>query len=198
MVFFKRNITAAPAAEPLSSSETKTWLNVSTSDDDSLIAMLIKTAREKVERDYDTALITQTIAFFSDCFPGSETPKNPEGWIELAISPVQSVTSVTYYDADNVQQTLAAENYHLDKYGFGRPKIRKADGVTWPATFNRPDAVTVTCECGHGDTAADVPDPIRVAMLLMVKYYYDNREDMPFKLVARSAQWTLNNYFAQR
>ena len=195
MIFWKRNITTAPAAEPLSSSETKNWLNVSTSDDDSLISMLIKMAREKVERDHDTAIITQTIDFISDKFSGSE---NDDGCVELAISPVQSITSVKYYDADNVEQTLAAENYHLDKYGFGRAKIVKAAGVSWPATYNRPDAVTVRAVCGFGDAAANVPEPLRVAMLLMVKYNYDNREDMPFKLVGRSAQWTLNNFFAWR
>ncbi len=53
-------LTAAPAAEPVSVSDAKDWLRISHAADDALILSLIRAAREHVETRTGLALITQS------------------------------------------------------------------------------------------------------------------------------------------
>jgi uncharacterized phiE125 gp8 family phage protein len=49
--------------------------------------------------------------------------------------------------------------------------------VDWPATADRPDAVRVTMTAGYGGPA-DVPAPLRAAILLMTGDLYRFRESV--------------------
>lgn len=102
----------------------------------------------------------------------------PAGPINLPLPPLQSVASITYVDTNGVTQTWAAEDYTVDAVS-GR--IFPAYGRWYPATRNVPNAVTVRFTCGY--PAANVPESIRAAMLLLVGDLYENREgqsDRPF------------------
>ncbi|MCV0387983.1 head-tail connector protein [Nitrobacter sp.] len=48
-------------------------------------------------------------------------------------------------------------------------------GQAWPATCLRIDAVSITFAAGFG-TAADVPEPIRQAILLIVQRLFDGAD----------------------
>ena len=89
--------------------------------------------------------------------------------------PDVSAVSIAYVDPDGATQTLDAALYHLVHDAMGG-RVDLAHGAAWPATAIRPDAVRVTVTAGYGTTAADVPHPIKAAILLMVADLYRNRE----------------------
>jgi len=93
--------------------------------------------------------------------------------IVLPLSPVQSITSISYFDSDNQVQTLNVNDFYLygDEDGaFIEPKT----GVVWPSVYARRDAITIRFVAGFG-AAADVPANITRAIRLIVAHWYENR-----------------------
>jgi uncharacterized phiE125 gp8 family phage protein len=160
-----------PAARLLSTDEAKTHLRIYDSADDEYIDSLILATEQHLDGFSGVlgrALITQTWERSFDGFPCGDT-------IRLPIGPMQSVLLVEYYDLAGTHLTFDSSNYHAVSDANG-PCIKLADRAQWPNTFTRPDAVTVTWECGYGDAAADVPAPIIHAAKLLVGHYHLNRE----------------------
>lgn len=124
------------------------------------------------------ALITQTWARSFDRFPCGDT-------IRLPLAPLQSVESVMYFDRDGNNLAFGSSNYHAVTDAIG-PCVKLADNATWPDTFCRPDAVTITWICGYGDAAADVPESIIHAAKLLLGDYFQNREDVSISKVVAS------------
>lgn len=157
--------TAAPATEPVSLEEARSHLRVDFDDDDALITALIEAATAHLDGwtgILGRAIITQT---WRQDFPnfGCE--------LRLPLHPVASITSVTYYDGDNVQRTLANSYYELLKDGGGAYVALKPD-QSWPGTKSRAAAVSVTFVAGE----ATAPGAIKAAILLMIGHLYENRE----------------------
>lgn len=96
--------------------------------------------------------------------------------VPLALAPVASVTSITYFDADNVEQTLPGASYGLHKDNAGGFYLRLSSGAAWPGTYHRDDAVSITYSAGYGDQPADVPAAIRLVALDMIQHWYDTPE----------------------
>lgn len=95
--------------------------------------------------------------------------------IDIPLPPLQSVTTVKYYDADNVEQTLSSGRYTVDTTSEPARIVIDADG--WPAIYDRANAVTVRFVCGYGATTADVPASLRAAMLLHIGDLFENRQN---------------------
>lgn len=157
---------AAPATEPLDLATAKLHCRVDGSDEDALITALIVAAREKAEHETGRALVTQTWELVHDEFLWG---------CLLRKSPVQSVTSVKYLDADSgVEQTLDPAEYLLDKDSEPGAVV-PAYGKSWPGTYAVPNAVRVRYVCGYGAAAA-VPQAIKQWMLLAIGTMYAQRE----------------------
>jgi uncharacterized phiE125 gp8 family phage protein len=155
--------TSPPAETPVSLAEAKAQLGVSDSASDALITALIEAATERLDGwagILGRALVTQTWAQKFPAFPTGKV-------FGLALAPVQSITSIAYYDADNALQALAGTVFTLldDELS---PFVTLQSGQTWPGTFAREDAVTVTFVAGYGAASA-VPAPIRQAIILMTR-----------------------------
>lgn len=165
-VKWKRSV--APSSEPITRTQAKKQLEISSSDTthDDHIDELIARARDQVEHDTGMALMTQTIIQYWDCF-GSHK-------LFIARRPVQSISSIQYYDNDNTLQTLSSSYYLLNDLDHC---IELAYDYDWPDTYQRWDAVKVTFLAGH-TSASLVPPVLCQAMLLLVGYYFDkNRGD---------------------
>lgn len=160
-------LVTPPAAEPVTLSEAKLHLRVDLSDDDALITRLIAAARRQVETRRGLALVTQAWRLTLDRFPIRS------GAIVLPRVPVAEVTSITYVPDESTTTTLAASEYVLEQ-GPHAASVRLAYGKTWPATIVEAGAVTVEFTAGYGG-AADVPDDLKAAMLLLVGDLYANR-----------------------
>lgn len=91
--------------------------------------------------------------------------------LRLPLVPVMSVDSVKYYDGDNEQQDLADSVWQILTDALG-PYLALKPDQTWPSTYSRADAVSVTFVAGYGD-GEDVPHALQVAILTHTKMQYD-------------------------
>jgi uncharacterized phiE125 gp8 family phage protein len=148
----------------LTLAEAKKQLEISSSDSthDIQLQAAIAEARQQWEHDTDSACCYQTwkvrVRGIYDRFA---LPKRP----------VQSITSIQYYDGANNLQTWAASQYQLHIN-----EIRMAYQITLPAVADRWDAWTITYRIGYSQDATSVPAIAKRAMLLLIGYYFENRD----------------------
>lgn len=162
----RATLVTAPTSEPITLTQAKKQLEISPSDNahDDHITLLIQTAREQWEHDTDSACLTQT---------WSVTLKEViDDEIYLPKRPIQSITSITYYDSLNAQQTLSTSVYGLDA---AARAVRLKHMQIWPFMLDRWDAMTVTYVCGYTSSSL-VPAAAKQAMLLLVGKYFENRD----------------------
>ncbi|MFN7722289.1 MAG: hypothetical protein ACK5PD_12770 [Pirellulaceae bacterium] len=160
-------ILTPPASEPVSIKQAKKQLELLEADDahDEQLQLLIEVARDSVERDCGIAMLTQTVEHIQPGFYEA---------IQLQRRPVQSVTSVQYYDDGNVLRTLSASIWQLNQ---AKERIELQYEEDWPTTATRWDAVKVTYVAGY-TSAATVPASLRQAMLLKIGYLFENRDQI--------------------
>ena len=162
-------LTAGPAVEPVTLAEAKAHLRVDGTAEDTLIASLIVTSRLHVEAALGLALITQSWSYFLDAWP-----RGPE--LALPLRPVQSIAAVRSTPPTSPSPSSPADTYLLD--GAGAPAAPRAPAARSPGpTPGRiANGIEIAFTAGYGDAAADVPAPIRQAILLLVAHWYEHRE----------------------
>jgi uncharacterized phiE125 gp8 family phage protein len=161
-------LTSGPAAEPVTLAEAKAHMRVDTDAEDTLISSLIITSRLHIEAALGLAFITQSWSYFLDAWPASRE-------IKLPLRPVQSVTAVRLYAADESVETLAADSYLLDGAGTPARLVRNV-ATAWPKPSRSANGIEIAFIAGYGDSAADVPAPIRQSILLLIAHWYEHRE----------------------
>lgn len=160
---------SAPSVEPVSLADAKLHLRVDIDDDDDLITGLIVAAREHAEEVTRRALITQTWNYYRDDFPAGETLLIPR-------PPLQSVGGIYYTPDEGSEQEISNDEYQVDAHG--EPgRVVLTSGASWPGdALVRANGLRVQFVAGYGDEADDVPEPIRLAIKMMVGHWYENRE----------------------
>ena len=151
----------APAALPVSLSDTLAHLRVDDVRENNLVRLYIGSACRIVEQKSGRTLITQT---------WDESFKTATKQVMLSKSPVQSLVSVKYYDTDNVQQTATLSDFTLVALEDG-PYV---ESDNWPSTYDRADAITIQYVAGYG-ISSSIPETLRHAILLIVGQYYEYR-----------------------
>ncbi len=183
---------AEPAAYPVTLSQAKKQLEIddATTDDDDYIDTLISVATKTAESFMSRRLITQTVDLNADCFPC--------GWIwELPVSPLQSITSITYLDIAGNSQTLAATVYGVDIKSF-IPRIYVKQAQIIPATqVQTLNAVTVRAVVGYGADNTFIPSDIAHAIKMAIHELYEERKntsEIDLKKVQMSVESLLTDY----
>ena len=180
-------LITAPSTYPVTLAEAKLHCRVDIADDDTLITALITAATEMAEQKTGRAIMAQTLELTLDAFPYA---------FELTRVPVQSVTSVKYYDTTGAQQTLSNTLYALDAADdFGFAHISPVYAGVWPNTRDQINAVAVRYVAGYAD-AASVPQSIKNWILLMVSTMYANRETEAYS--SRAVSTTVQMQFVDR
>ena len=186
------SLVTAPTIEPVTLSEAKDACVISADDGtrDSLITALITAARVHVETKTHRALLTQTWDWRLQDFW--------QGWAtEVPKSPLQSVTSISYYDTAGTLTTWGASNYVVtaDAGDQALPgTIALASGVSWPSVqSSRINAVTVRFVAGYGATAALVPAGLRNAMLVLIAEMFAQRQITVTGRITSAAQFSFDN-----
>ena len=171
-------LETAPTEEPVLLADAKKHLRVDISDDDALIARLVKATTRHVENFTQRVLLTQTWEWRFDRFPRwhhTGTPEYDPTVIRVPKPPLQSVTSVNYIDPDGVEQTWDPAKYVAD--GASEPgRIYPAFNECYPDTRLERDAVRITFVAGH-TTREKIPDDLIAGLLLVLGDLYENRED---------------------
>jgi uncharacterized phiE125 gp8 family phage protein len=159
---------AAPVAPVVSLAAVKQHLRVDFEDDNTVLEALRDAAIDHLDGwsgILGRALVNQTwrqdFDRFSSCDP-----------MRLPLVPVTAAPTVTYYDDDNVQQTLADSYWQVltDELG---PFIALKPGQSWPSSYSRADAVSIDFVAGYGAADTDVPVALQVAVMTHVKMNYD-------------------------
>ena len=163
----KNQISSQPAVEPISLSEAKNHLRIDGSDEDTYLATIITAARRYCEQYCNRAFITQTWIQYPTKFSNG---------MKLSINPVQSVSSITYYDVDGNSQTLNSSQYQVD-LSDDICRVYEAVNVDFPDTQDEKiNPITITYISGYGDASTDVPMDILHAIKLMISHFFQNRE----------------------
>jgi len=153
-------LVSQTGSEPVTTAEAKAQLSIAASDTahDTRISRLITAARQKYEHDTQTNLLTATYDDIYDRFYDR---------MRLTQRLVDAVSSVSYYDASNTQQTLSTDIYELDQ---SLQEIRLKVDQRWPDTQTRWDGVTIRYTTGYDTT----PETAKHAILLLVAHWFEN------------------------
>ena len=149
--------------EPITIAEARAQCRADTSDD-GVLAVFVAAARAKAEGVLGGPIISRQIT--------QTAPALDTAGIRLTQGPVVSVDSIVYDSTSATGLALAADQYLL----LPDRRIVPAYGVTWPTARSAPNAVRVTYTAGHGSTPDDVPDDIRMWVLMTVAYLFGQRE----------------------
>ncbi|MCZ7595258.1 MAG: head-tail connector protein [Hyphomicrobium sp.] len=160
-------LTSGPALEPVTVSEAKAHLRVDGTAEDTLIASLILTSRLHIETALGLALITQSWRLLLDAWPDGKH-------VELPLRPLQAVDEVRVVSAAGDPTIVSASNYLVDVAGVPPRLVR--NGAAWPQPGRQASGIGIDFAAGYGDAAADVPAPVRQALLLLVAHWHEHRD----------------------
>ena len=175
---------AGASVEPVTIAMAKAFLRVEDDIDDALIAALIQAAREKGESLSRRAFLTQTLTQVLDAWPGDYR-------IVLRRPPLLSVTSVKY-TIDGAAEASTWTDYSVDIKN--EPGVIHLNSVP-NDTLEESGAIVVTYTAGYGAAGTDVPEVLRLAMLMLVAYWYESRdaggvpENIRLMFVGERAVW---------
>jgi len=169
----------------ISTADAKTWLRVTTSDDDTLIAAMVVAAYTWAEN-YCGIVIE----------PRANQTQTYDAWgdyLEIDDFPVTNIDSVSYIDADGNSQVWSSSLY-IEETKQGKSRIKPAYGESFPSARAQTDAITVQYDCGYSTYPAD----IEAAIKMVLGNFYEQRENfvagMTITEVPFSAQLLLNPY----
>lgn len=173
-------VVTDPAEEPVTLAEAKAHCRVLHSAEDDLLSALVVAARQHVEQVTWRALITQVRELTLDRWPyswrdGSDAVPLPGGKVSV-------LDSVTYTATDGSNVVLDPASY-VAAITREPALVYPAWNTVWPTLRDERGAVRIQYTTGYGDAAA-VPQAIKQAMLLLVAYWYANRESVAVGTIA--------------
>lgn len=189
--------------------EAKQHLEVDDNDRDEMISLLIRAAVQRLDG-ADGILGRQLM-------PATWTmylPSFPAGSMRIPLPPLISVDAIEYLDDAGALQVFPSTDYTVTGVGAregGRVILDQVSGATWPSVQigGDPETVRVTFTAGYANanSPADhpVPEPIKLAVLMMVGDWFDFRnssvigtsaQEMPLGVSALIAPFRL--YLADR
>jgi uncharacterized phiE125 gp8 family phage protein len=176
-------LVTPPAEEPLTLVEAKAHCRIDHADEDDLLDAFIVAAREYVEDLTWRQLVTATWKLYLDDFPRGRQ-------IRLNKPPIQSITSIEYYDVEGDLQTFAASKYWVDTIHAPGGILLK-NGEAWPVVeVDRPNAVIITFVAGYGAAAA-VPEKAKHAMRLLISHWDQNREAVLTGTISKEVEFSV-------
>jgi len=154
------------AIEPITLAEVRQHLRLpEDATEDDLLLGLIKTARVYCENYTRRALAEQTLETYKDRFSGADP-------IMLPCPPLLSVVEIGYTDSTG-QETILSDSDYLVDTACEPGRVMPAYGTTWPVFTPYPSSpIRIRFVAGY----MDLPVSIRLALLLLVGHWYENRE----------------------
>ena len=156
-------LTGPALGEPVTLSEAKAHLRLETIDEDALINTLIAAARAHCEATTGLALMTQSFRLFLDDWPEAQV-------IHIPKSPVQTIDTVSVYDAAGLPQVVSLTGMTLD----GRARPARLYLKDRPSPDSEINGIEIDFTAGFG-TANDIPPELKRAMLLHIALMFEFR-----------------------
>jgi uncharacterized phiE125 gp8 family phage protein len=170
-VSYTLTVVTPPATPLVTLADAKAMLLIDHTADDALISALIAAATVEAQGVAARSFVTQTWLLALDAWPD-------DGVVRLPRPPLQSVVSLIYFDADNVERTIAATDYIV--IADTTPGlIVPAAGKAWPTDLRAVAPIRIRYTAGYG-TAADVAVSAQGEIVQLVKLLiavdYESRE----------------------
>ena len=154
----ERLLKTPPAAEPVSLEMAKDHLKLDTSNDNTLVQMLIQVAREHAEHLMGRPILPRTYVLHLDTFPADRES------IDLSSSDVVAVTSISYRSNTGALLDLPDTDYIL----LGKERLAAPNG--WPLG----SAVAIEFSAGmFADADSEIHATDDVAILRLPEHYGD-------------------------
>jgi uncharacterized phiE125 gp8 family phage protein len=165
---------ASVPLDPVTLDEAKAHLRVESGDDDALITALVSAGSRNVEEYCRRSLMVTSWALLLNKFTE---------YIELPRAPVASVETVQFKSGD--QTVILAGTQYILNSEVSPALLYAAPDVDWPTWGDDiQSSVRISYTAGVAD-AANVPAPIKAAILLMVGHLYENREAVIVGTIAK-------------
>ena len=160
--------TAAAPVIALADAKLHARIPADVTTEDAYVANLVKAATIQVENDTSVKMLPQTYDLRGSAFPSRNGP------IVLPFGPLLSVSAIQSTDAAAVLNTMTAADYVSDTSS--QPgRIGLADAANWPTDLRLFDPIVVRVIVGHA-SVSEIPEPLRLAMLLLFGHWYAVRE----------------------
>lgn len=200
-----------PAEEPITLSEAKTHLRITTSDDDTYITNLITSSRQAIENYCEISMVTQTLEMLFNDF--GKTCSNWKNGIQdyprlnseynsiyIPKPPLQSVSSIKVFADDDTSITVDSDIYHVFTYGPvitpTKGRIALKHGQTWPYVGRSVEGVRIKFIAGYGG-ASDVPEQLKQCIKEELAYRYENRGECNDSLINSPALQVLAKQYKE-
>ncbi|MGD9540599.1 head-tail connector protein [Methylocystis sp.] len=164
-------LIGAPAIEPVSLADAKSWLREDGADEDELIQALIVAARMTLEAYTRRFFITQSWRLVFDCWPDEVASRAA---LYIPFAPFEAATAIRVFDANDAAQTLDAASYRAAASSDGG---RIVFSSAPPAPGSKTDGIEIDFDVGYGALASNVPQPLRHAILVLVAHWREHRGD---------------------
>lgn len=158
--------TVAPAVPVVTADEARAQGIGRSTDADTLVEALVAAATEHL--DGRTGILGR--ALVNQTWRLDTAEPDSCGRVRIDMPNVSTISSIATV-LNDAATTWSAAQYRLGSVGnfhFVEPR----SGYSWPSTDDVEDAIRVTFVTGFGATAADVPTPIRQAIILLAKHLY--------------------------
>jgi len=152
-------VSEAPAASiPLA--EIKAFLRIATSEEDALLAGLVRAAADTCEAFTGRALIVRAV---------EETLAASTAWSRLGAAPVVAIESVAALAADGIATALAAGDYgiDIDAAGEGWVRLLRAVGEK---------RMRISYRAGMAADPNGLPESLRHGVVRLAAHLYANRD----------------------
>ncbi len=157
---------------PLVLADAKLYMNIDASftADDTMIQDLIDEAIELTE-----TLSRKYLQPVTYQLQRREWYDDNDHYVRFPFSPVRSITSVQYVDADGNTQALDAANYYLDR-STEEEKLRYISDIDYPTLHDDRRFVTVSIAAGYDGNAPDIlPKGFTRVLKYLVTDFYAQR-----------------------
>jgi uncharacterized phiE125 gp8 family phage protein len=182
MNWLEPEVTEAPTFLPVTLVQAKAAQRIETDEEDPLLTGYLMAAINHIETQYERRLATQTVklrAWGLDC-----------PTFVLPLSPIQSISAVTYLDAAGDEQTLSTDVYATALYGLF-PTVALKHRQCWPVHQRGLGSVVFTCQAGYAE--GDAPAVIQQAVLILFGDFNTYREQAAAGIISAVASVAIDN-----
>lgn len=159
-------LDTAPAEEPVTLDEAKEHCRVYDAAEDFGLSTRISAARRWCEHFTFRQFVEATWLLGLDHFPRRFLLPKP---------PLLTVEELSYVDGDGATVVMDPSDYRVDT--IGEPGVvEPVYGTSWPSARRVSGSVRVLFTSGYG-AAADVPEDIKAAILILTADLHKERED---------------------
>lgn len=164
-------VVTPPSDMVISLNDAKRHLRFDSEEEDTVIRRLIRSSTKWAQTFLNRQLLTATLRQDLSGFPAADNDP-----IKLPRPPLQSITSINYYDEAGVLQLWADTEYQVDT--ISEPgRVMPVPSGSWPTTQDdRFGAVQITYLAGFTEKAL-IPENIITGMLMLLASNFQVREN---------------------